>query len=83
MPFVVIQVIMVGLIIAFPELVSGGLDKDAEVDVDKAFQQMQMAPKESQRRRARPAAGAASSARHRCARPRRRRDAPVVGRRRR
>ncbi|MFO1340865.1 MAG: TRAP transporter large permease subunit [Burkholderiaceae bacterium] len=31
-PFVVIQIIMVGLIIAFPNLVSGGLDKKAEID---------------------------------------------------
>ncbi|MCV2371238.1 TRAP transporter large permease [Roseateles oligotrophus] len=31
-PFVIIQVIMVGLIIAFPNLVSGGLGKVAEVD---------------------------------------------------
>ena len=44
-PFVVIQVIMVGLIIAFPSMVSSNLGKEATVDVDKAFQQMQMAPK--------------------------------------
>jgi TRAP-type mannitol/chloroaromatic compound transport system permease large subunit len=31
-PFVVIQIIMVGLIIAFPNLVSGGLAKKAEID---------------------------------------------------
>ena len=41
MPFVLIQVLMVGLIIAFPTLVSSGLGKEATVDVDKAFQQMQ------------------------------------------
>jgi TRAP-type mannitol/chloroaromatic compound transport system permease large subunit len=34
-PFVIIQVIMVGLIIAFPGLVSGGLDKQKEVDLEK------------------------------------------------
>jgi len=34
-PFVVIQVIMVGLIIAFPGLVSGGLDKQKPVDIDQ------------------------------------------------
>jgi TRAP-type mannitol/chloroaromatic compound transport system permease large subunit len=34
-PFVVIQVIMVGLIIAFPGLVSGGLVKGKEVDLEK------------------------------------------------
>ncbi|MFO1224572.1 MAG: TRAP transporter large permease subunit [Burkholderiaceae bacterium] len=32
-PFVLIQVIMVGLIIAFPNLVSGGLAKRAEIDL--------------------------------------------------
>ena len=32
-PFVLIQIIMVGLIIAFPNLVSGGLDKKAEMDI--------------------------------------------------
>jgi len=45
-PFVIIQVVMVGLVIAFPSLVSTNLGKEATVDVDKAFQQMQMAPKE-------------------------------------
>ena len=42
MPFVIIQIVMVGLIIAFPKLVSSGLGKEPTVDVDKAFQQMQM-----------------------------------------
>jgi hypothetical protein len=32
-PFVLIQVLMVGLIIAFPNLVSGGLAKKADVDL--------------------------------------------------
>jgi GntP family gluconate:H+ symporter len=32
-PFVLIQIVMVGLIIAFPNLVSGGLGKKADVDV--------------------------------------------------
>lgn len=41
-PFVVIQVIMVGLIIAFPQLVSGGLDKEETIDADKAFQELRM-----------------------------------------
>jgi GntP family gluconate:H+ symporter len=40
-PFVIIQVIMVGLIIAFPALVSSGLDKDNKIDPEKVFQQMQ------------------------------------------
>ena len=57
-PFVIIQVFMVGLIIAFPGLVSSGLTKEATIDADKVFQQMQMAPKE----KATPDAGAASGA---------------------
>jgi len=39
-PFVVIQVIMVGLIIGFPGLVSSGLDKPQKVDMDKVIQEM-------------------------------------------
>jgi GntP family gluconate:H+ symporter len=34
-PFVVIQVIMVGLVIAFPGLVTGALDKQEKFDLDK------------------------------------------------
>ncbi len=40
-PFVLIQIIMVGLIIAFPGMVSSGLKKEATIDADKVFQQMQ------------------------------------------
>ncbi len=40
-PFVVIQVIMVGLIIAFPGIVSSGLDKVEKVDMEKVRLQMQ------------------------------------------
>jgi len=40
-PFVIIQVIMVGIVIAFPGLVSSGLTKGPTVDVDKAFREMQ------------------------------------------
>src|SRR3569832_1684579 len=40
-PFVIIQVIMVGLIIAFPALVSGGLGKVEKLDLDKAKQELQ------------------------------------------
>jgi TRAP-type mannitol/chloroaromatic compound transport system permease large subunit len=39
-PFVIIQVVMVGLIIAFPGIVSSGLDKEEKVDLDKIQQQM-------------------------------------------
>lgn len=41
-PFVIIQLIMVGLIIAFPGLVSGGLVKEETIDADKAFQELRM-----------------------------------------
>ena len=34
-PFVLIQIVMVGLVIAFPNLVSGGLGKKAAVDLEK------------------------------------------------
>ena len=39
-PFVIIQVIMVGLIITFPSLVSTGLTKTVEIDSEKVFQQL-------------------------------------------
>ena len=45
-PFVVIQVVMVAVVIAFPKLVTGGLDKPVQVDVDKAFQQLRQESKE-------------------------------------
>jgi TRAP-type mannitol/chloroaromatic compound transport system permease large subunit len=54
-PFVIIQIIMVGLIIAFPAIVSGGLDKTEKVDLDKV--QMQM---NQEMQQATPAAPAAS-----------------------
>jgi TRAP-type mannitol/chloroaromatic compound transport system permease large subunit len=40
-PFVLIQIIMVGLIIAFPGIVSGNLDKAEVYDMDKIQQQME------------------------------------------
>ena len=40
-PFVVIQIIMVGLIIAFPGIVSSGLDKEQAVDLEKVQQEME------------------------------------------
>ncbi len=39
-PFVIIQIIMVGLIIAFPGIVSSGLDKKEAVDLDKVGAEM-------------------------------------------
>ena len=41
-PFVVIQIIMVALIIAFPDIVSGGLDKNEPVDISNV--QIEAAP---------------------------------------
>ena len=41
-PFVIIQVMMVGMIIAFPGLVSRGGGDETQIDADKAFQQMQI-----------------------------------------
>ena len=40
-PFVLIQVIMVGLIIFFPGIVSSGLDKEVKVDLDQVQLQME------------------------------------------
>ncbi len=40
-PFVLIQIFMVGLIIAFPGLVSSGLTKDPTVDAETVMQQLQ------------------------------------------
>jgi GntP family gluconate:H+ symporter len=46
-PFVLIQVLMVGLIIAFPTLVSSGLAKETVIDADKVLMEMQSQPKYS------------------------------------
>ena len=40
-PFVIIQIVMVGIVIAFPTLVTGGITHEATIDADKALQQMQ------------------------------------------
>ncbi|KRC24791.1 TRAP transporter large permease subunit [Acidovorax sp. Root217] len=40
-PFVIIQLIMVGLVIAFPGIVSSGLDKEVVYDLDKVRQEME------------------------------------------
>ena len=40
-PFVLIQIIMVGLIIGFPGIVSSGLDKAEKVDLEKVRIQME------------------------------------------
>jgi TRAP-type mannitol/chloroaromatic compound transport system permease large subunit len=38
--FIVLQVIMVGLVIAYPQLVTGGMDEGVKVDPDKVFREM-------------------------------------------
>jgi TRAP-type mannitol/chloroaromatic compound transport system permease large subunit len=40
--FIVLQLIMVAAIIAFPKLVTGGIDEGVKIDADKAFEQMRM-----------------------------------------
>jgi type IV secretory pathway VirB6-like protein len=40
-PFVLIQILMVALIIFFPQIVSGGLDKKVKVDLKAVTMQMQ------------------------------------------
>jgi TRAP-type mannitol/chloroaromatic compound transport system permease large subunit len=63
-PFVIIQVIMVGLIIAFPALVSTGLTKETTIDADKALMQMQTEEqaKDAQEAASAPAAAASGEA---------------------
>ena len=46
-PYVFIQVFMVGLIIAFPGLVSGGLEKQKEVDLEKFRIEMPKGPSDA------------------------------------
>ncbi len=55
-PFVLIQIVMVGLLIAFPGLVTGSLDKEQKVDLDKVQLQMNQEMQEA----AKPPAAAAS-----------------------
>jgi len=43
-PFVLIQIIMVGLIIFFPGIVSSGLDKEEKIDLNKIELQVQEEP---------------------------------------
>jgi TRAP-type mannitol/chloroaromatic compound transport system permease large subunit len=40
--FIVLQLIMVGVIIAFPKIVTGGIDQGVQIDSDKAFQDLRM-----------------------------------------
>jgi TRAP-type mannitol/chloroaromatic compound transport system permease large subunit len=45
--FIVLQIIMVGVIIAFPQLVTGGIEQGVKIDADKALQEMVMPGAES------------------------------------
>ena len=45
-PFVIIQIIMVALIIAFPEIVSSGLDKEEGLSADQVQMEMMNATQE-------------------------------------
>jgi len=46
--FIFLQVIMVGVVIAYPSLVTGGVKQAVTIDADKVFEQLQMAPREEQ-----------------------------------
>ena len=54
--FIVLQVVMVAVVIAFPTLVTGGIEKVVPIDADKVLEQMQMKSRESVGRE--PAGGA-------------------------
>ena len=60
-PFVLIQIVMVGLIIAFPGIVSSGLDKPEVVDMEKVRLQMEQEMLKNESLEAAPPAGPASS----------------------
>jgi TRAP-type mannitol/chloroaromatic compound transport system permease large subunit len=45
--FIVLQLIMVAAVIAFPTLVTGGIEKGVQLDADKVFEQLQMQKRES------------------------------------
>ena len=48
-PFVITQIVMVAVVIAFPKLVTGSLDKPVQIDVDKAFNELRMESKDGAR----------------------------------
>jgi len=45
--FIVLQLIMVGVLIAYPSLVTGGIGQTVQVDVDKAMESMTMPEREA------------------------------------
>jgi TRAP-type mannitol/chloroaromatic compound transport system permease large subunit len=44
--FIILQLIMVAAIIAFPQMVTGGIEEGAKIDADKAIQEMTMPQRE-------------------------------------
>ncbi|MFZ9373933.1 MAG: TRAP transporter large permease [Burkholderiaceae bacterium] len=46
--FIVLQLIMVVVVIVWPSLVTGGIEQGPKVDFDKALQQLEVQPRESQ-----------------------------------
>ena len=44
--FIVLQLIMVAVVIAYPSLVTGGIEKTVQIDADKALEELRMDPKE-------------------------------------
>jgi hypothetical protein len=62
--FIILQLIMVGLVIAYPKLVIGGIDQGPKIDVDKALIQLEDRSRERSaiQRGGQPAEGAASGA---------------------
>jgi len=46
--FIVLQLIMVAVVIIWPQLVTGGIQQGPQVDFDKALQQLEIQPRESQ-----------------------------------
>jgi tripartite ATP-independent transporter DctM subunit len=59
--FIVLQLIMVAAVIAYPTMVTGGIEKTVTIDADKALEQLQMKSRESLPPAAMPAGGAASA----------------------
>ena len=59
--FIVLQLIMVAAVIAYPTMVTGGIEKTVTIDADKALEQLQMKSRESLPPAGMPAGGAASA----------------------
>ncbi|WP_088282513.1 TRAP transporter large permease subunit [Ideonella sp. A 288] len=60
--FILVQVVMVGCLIAFPALVTGGIEKTVTIDADKALEQLQQQSQSDAGAASAPGAGAASAA---------------------